>query len=399
VRWGQLSEKDVDSWLSKGSDASDDEDERRETLVVNDVDRFYPPLADWMRDVFRFIPNWRLDDGQVSLAEIGGGIGPHVDNYDVFLIQTSGTRTWQVGRRKMTAAEERDATMEGLDVRVLDGWDADRGGGREMEEWTVNPGDLLYLPPRVAHCGTARSGDCATLSVGCRAPSVSDLVSKLAESLSSSMEDSALRRYTDDDLLKGVDIVDNAPGELTSDAKERAKHLVIDSMTSLISDDEWWDEFFGRYVTEQKRARNNYPIPLEDWVDDCGGSGENQPDEWEDAQSIVQSVLAGGSVLYQAEGITFAYSSVRSKIHKGRCSHRFYVDGEMWHSESQSPGAKQNDMAHIFQLVSNHRRIDCGILLDRNDIGKHESTQQLAPEAVQFLEELVSAGVLYGSDE
>mmetsp|Transcript_30725 Transcript_30725/g.65302 ORF Transcript_30725/g.65302 Transcript_30725/m.65302 type:complete len:159 (+) Transcript_30725:710-1186(+) len=138
-----------------------------------------------MRDAFRFVPNWRLDDGQVSLAEIGGGIGPHVDNYDVFLIQPSGTRTWQVGRRKMTAAEERDATMEGLDVRVLDGWDADRGGGREMEEWTVNPGDLLYLPPRVAHCGTARSGDCATLSVGCRAPSVSDLVSKRAESLSS----------------------------------------------------------------------------------------------------------------------------------------------------------------------------------------------------------------------
>ena len=98
MKWGPLTEKDVDSWLAKPSSSlspssvisaeNTKSTRRRETLVVNDIDRFYPPLADWMYDTFHFLPNWRMDDGQISLAEEGGGIGPHVDNYDVFLIQT-----------------------------------------------------------------------------------------------------------------------------------------------------------------------------------------------------------------------------------------------------------------------------------------------------------------------
>lgn len=389
LEWGPLSEKDFNSWLFKESDSN--EEKRREALVVNDIDRFYPPLADWMHDVFHFIPNWRMDDAQISLAERGGGIGPHVDNYDVFLIQMSGTRTWQVGKKTINAKEERDRMVEGLDVRVLNDWNSD--GGNEREEWKVNPGDLLYLPPRIAHCGTALTSGCMTLSVGCRAPSVSDLVSKLAEKLSSSIEDSAVRRFTDEDLLKRVGVED-APGELTNDAKEHAKHLVLDSLTSIISDDEWWDEFFGRYVTEQKRVRSNYPIPCEGCADD------DPPDEWGDAQSTVQKVLGGRGVLYQAEGIAFAYSSVPSKRHHGRSSHRFYVNGDMWHGKSDPQCAKQDEMAQIFRLVSNHRRLDRSMLLAENDSGNHASTQQpLTREVVQFLEELVTAGVLYGSEE
>jgi 50S ribosomal protein L16 3-hydroxylase len=238
-----------------------------------------------MRETFRFLPSWRMDDGQVSLASTGGGIGTNVDDYDVFLVQMSGSRTWRVGRRTIDAREERDRTIDGMDVRVLRDWTPDDGGGDGgdgdgdgedgergmMDEFTVHPGDVLYLPPRVAHCGTSLSDDCMTLSVGCRAPSVSDLVSKLAENLSSSMDDPAVRRYADPDLLNGVaDPFDASsttssstssssgtgtmsPGELTSDAKERARRLVKDSLASLIDDDEWWDEFFGRYATEQVR--------------------------------------------------------------------------------------------------------------------------------------------------
>ena len=263
LRWGPLTAKDVRAWLAKpaSSSAAPNEIERtttrsrrrRETLVVNDVDRFHPPLADWMRDTFRFLPGWRMDDGQVSLAETGGGIGMHVDDYDVFLIQMSGSRTWRVGRNIIDAREERDRTIDGMDVRVLrDDWKSDDvdvdngdgevegGGGGErgmMDEFVVHPGDVLYLPPRVAHCGTSLSDDCMTLSVGCRAPSVSDLVSKLAENLSSSTDDSAVRRYADPDLLNGVvdassssssssssslSGITMSPGELTSDAKEHA---------------------------------------------------------------------------------------------------------------------------------------------------------------------------------
>lgn len=91
-----------------------------------------------------------MDDGQISLAEKGGGIGPHVDNYDVFLIQMSGTRSWQVGKRKISAKEEIDRTIDGLDLRVLQDWGSgDDSESMEMEDWIVRPGDLLYLPPRV----------------------------------------------------------------------------------------------------------------------------------------------------------------------------------------------------------------------------------------------------------
>ena len=137
--------------------SSDSKKRRRKTLVVNDIDRYYPPLADWICTTFHFIPNWRKDDGQISLAERNGGIGPHVDNYDVFLIQMSGTRVWQVGREELSVQKERNALIDGLDVRILKNWglasrdrqDLEEEPCEKMEEWIVHPGDLLYLPPRV----------------------------------------------------------------------------------------------------------------------------------------------------------------------------------------------------------------------------------------------------------
>lgn len=101
-----------------------------------------------------------MDDGQISLAEEHGGIGPHVDNYDVFLIQMEGTRIWQVGKTKMTVEEEGRRLLNGLDVRVLNNWGERNGDSTskenshvgEVEELIVYPGDLLYLPPRVGGC-------------------------------------------------------------------------------------------------------------------------------------------------------------------------------------------------------------------------------------------------------
>ena len=389
LQWGPLTEKDLDNWLLKPSSTAAENSkskQRRDTLVVNDIDRFYPPLADWMYNTFHFLPNWRMDDGQISLSELGGGIGPHVDNYDVFLIQMSGRRTWQVGRRKISAAEEQDRMIAGLDVRVLDDWSLDsaQDGQAEVEEWIVEPGDVLYLPPRVAHCGTSLANDSMTLSVGCRAPSVSDLVSKLAESLSSSIDDSAVRRYTDHDLLQGGgDDSESSPGELTSDAKESAKRLVLNSLASLLNDDERWDEFFGRYVTEQKRLRNNYPIPL---LEDLAYEDDGADSFTVDANAIVEDTLSGKCVLYQAEGIAFAYSSTPSKVQRGRVSHRFFVNGEMWQSTSNDE--EQSCLIQTYQAVANHRRLDQSILLGTND-------NKLSSQAISFLEELVDIGVLY----
>ena len=241
-----------------------------------------------------------------------------------------------------------------------------------------------------------------TLSVGCRAPSVSDLVSKLAEKLSSSIEDSAVRRYADSDILSGTSVAQDVymPGEITHDAKDRAKTLVIDSLTSLMDNDEWWDEFFGTYVTEQKRVRNNYPIALEEYV---GEAYDGIPDEWSDAQSIVQSVLAGQGVLYQAEGIAFAHSSFNPKDADGSIWHRIFVDGKMWQTKSPSD-AEQHDLARLFKVVSNNRRLDRESLLgmDSNNkslVDANETKAQLSTNSQTFLEELVSAGALYVAEE
>ena len=126
----------------------------RSTLIVNDVDRFIPLLFKWIDETFTFIPNWRRDDGQISLANYGGGIGPHVDEYDVFLIQMAGVRKWELGKRIISVAEELegDFLVPGLDVRIIRHWDAERG-----QEFMLYPGDVLYLPPRIAHCGIAQT--------------------------------------------------------------------------------------------------------------------------------------------------------------------------------------------------------------------------------------------------
>lgn len=382
IEWGALSDAKFDEWISK--ETADEaitnqkaEHARRETLVVNDIDRFHPPLADWIYDTFNFIPNWRMDDGQISLAEVSGGIGPHVDNYDVFLIQMNGSRTWQVGKRKIDAIEERDRLIDGIDVRVLSDWKYEQDkDDTKVEEWVLNPGDMLYLPPRVPHCGIALSAGCMTLSVGCRAPSVSDLVSRLAERFSNSVEDVAVRRYTDDDLLIEGSSDNFSPGEITAKAKEDAKHLVLNALQNMMDDDSVWDEFFGRYATEPKRIRNNYPIPLED-ENECDGP-------------TVQDVLNGCGMLYHAEGICFSYSEVNSQGQgvSGTATtiYRLFVNGEMWESDSADDGI-------LYQTIANNRMLDGPVLLEsvENDERREKN--------IEFLGELISLGLLYGSEE
>jgi ribosomal protein L16 Arg81 hydroxylase len=380
IRWGALSDAEIDKWLSKEiatTEASNQQAEnvRKETLVVNDVDRFHPPLADWIYDTFNFIPIWRMDDGQISLAEVDGGIGPHVDNYDVFLIQMNGSRTWQVGKRKIDAMEERDRLISGIDVRVLSDWDDGQDADNtEVEEWLLKPGDMLYLPPRVPHCGIALSAGCMTLSVGCRAPSVSDLVSRLAEQLSNSIEDVAVRRYTDDDLLDDGSRDNFSPGEITAKAKEDAKRLILNALTNMMDDDSVWDEFFGRYCTEPKRLRNNYPIPLED------------DDEFDDGPTV-QDVLDGRGVLYHAEGLCFSHSELKSQDLSVTSSiHRLFINGEMWQGDTADDGI-------LYQTIANNRVLDGITLL--NSIGDEERRAN----TVEFLDELVSSGLLYVSIE
>lgn len=199
------------------------------TLLVQDVDKHLPELAEIL-DHFRFIPSWRIDDLMISYASEGGGVGPHTDHYDVFLLQASGKRRWQV-------AEKFDpALIEGIDLKVLKKFTPEH-------DWLLEPGDMLYLPPGVAHDGIALDSDCMTWSIGFRAPEAQDMLTDLIELLQQRLPDD--RMYEDPDLQ----LNEAADGQISLAARERARKLVRDM---LAMDDAFIDEWFGRFVTEPK---------------------------------------------------------------------------------------------------------------------------------------------------
>jgi 50S ribosomal protein L16 3-hydroxylase len=138
------------------------------TLLVQGLD-LHVPAARAMLERFRFVPDARLDDLMLSYATDQGGVGPHLDSYDVFLLQVHGRRRWRIAR------PGDDTLVEGLPLKIL----------RHFEpaaEWVLEPGDMLYLPPRWAHDGVAE-GECMTCSVGFRAPSGAELAADLLSRL------------------------------------------------------------------------------------------------------------------------------------------------------------------------------------------------------------------------
>lgn len=136
------------------------------TLLVNDIEKLLPEFAEII-EPFRFIPDWRIDDLMISYAVEGGSVGPHVDAYDVFLLQARGQRRWQISAQPCAA----DNFIPDIDLRIMQSFTAE-------EEWVLEPGDMLYLPPDLPHYGVAL-GECMTYSIGFRAPSRADLLEDL----------------------------------------------------------------------------------------------------------------------------------------------------------------------------------------------------------------------------
>jgi len=137
------------------------------SVLVQSVDQHDDAVAALMQS-FRFIPDARLDDVMISVASDQGGIGPHFDSYDVFLLQGHGKRRWRIGRQKNLAL------VPELPLRILAHFDPE-------EDYVLEPGDMLYLPPHIAHDGIAVGGDCMTLSIGFRSPSYATLARGLLE--------------------------------------------------------------------------------------------------------------------------------------------------------------------------------------------------------------------------
>ncbi|MEO7246032.1 MAG: cupin domain-containing protein [Rubrivivax sp.] len=152
------------------------------TLLVQGLD-LHVPAAHAMLQRFAFVPHARLDDLMLSWASDGGGVGPHLDSYDVFLLQVQGRRRWQIGR----VAEPEWQT--GAPLRLLQRFEPEH-------DWVLEPGDLLYLPPGWGHEGSAVGGECMTASIGFRAPARDELARELLTRLAEDLPDDPLR-YAD----------------------------------------------------------------------------------------------------------------------------------------------------------------------------------------------------------
>lgn len=214
-------------------------------LLVQAVDHHVPEVAALL-EAFRFIPSWRIDDVMVSCASSGGGVGAHFDHYDVFLIQGKGRRRWQVGAR----CDEATALLPHDDLRLLADF-------QPTEEWVLEPGDILYVPPRFPHNGVALSDDCMTYSIGFRAPARADLLSAWCDDLLAEMDDDD--RYED----PGLEPQDN-PGEISPAAIARLHALV----TERLNDQATFARWFGGYNSTPKYPDMDWqpdvPVRLED---------------------------------------------------------------------------------------------------------------------------------------
>ncbi|BFO54573.1 MULTISPECIES: JmjC domain-containing protein [Comamonadaceae] len=144
------------------------------TLLVQGVD-LHDDAVHALLQQFRFVPQARLDDLMISYATDGGGVGPHFDSYDVFLLQAHGRRRWRIGRQKDLALKD------GIPLKILENFEPE-------QEFVLEPGDMLYLPPRWAHDGIAE-GECMTYSIGFRSPSRTGLAQDLLTRLSDGPEE------------------------------------------------------------------------------------------------------------------------------------------------------------------------------------------------------------------
>ncbi len=264
------------------------------TLLVQAVDHHIPQVAALL-DAFRFIPNWRIDDVMVSYANSGGGVGAHYDQYDVFLLQGAGRRRWRIGQ----SCDETSALIPHQDLRLLAEFEC-------SAEYELGPGDMLYVPPGVAHEGTALDDDCMTYSIGFRAPSRADLIDGFGEHILEALSEDD--RYSD----AGLTVQEN-PGEVKADALTRLHGLMLDRL----NDAEGFARWFGAYNSAPK-------YPDMDWSPDApigeeaiaeGAAITRNP-----ASRFAFTAKEDGSLWLFIDGETYECSGPRADFAKALCA-------------------------------------------------------------------------------
>ncbi|MFT6835194.1 MAG: 50S ribosomal protein L16 3-hydroxylase [Francisellaceae bacterium] len=209
------------------------------TLLVNGVDRLIPEVNEILNQ-FNFLPQWRVDDVMISYAAKGGSVGPHFDVYDVFLLQGKGQRKWTLTSKNCNE----DNYQKNMPLRLMKVFEVE-------EEFILNEGDILYIPPYVGHHGVALTEDCMTYSIGYRGYSDRELLESFGDFTA---ENEINSYYKDPDWseLKGT-------GEVTQASIEQARK----SLKKLIDKPELFKCWFGNFVTEMDQQAESLFLPLE----------------------------------------------------------------------------------------------------------------------------------------
>jgi len=199
------------------------------TLLVQGVDLHHAG-AHALLHGFDFVPAARLDDLMISYATDGGGVGPHFDSYDVFLLQAQGRRRWRIGRNSDLQLQQ------GVPLKILASFEPE-------QEFVLEPGDLLYLPPRYAHDGIAE-GECQTYSIGFRAPAQAELARELLQRIGDEAAEEGTQRLYQDAAQPATE----APGAIPAGLRAFAQQ----ALAAALKDAAALDRALGEYLTEPK---------------------------------------------------------------------------------------------------------------------------------------------------
>ena len=298
------------------------------TLLVQAVDHWVPAAAEFLSQ-FYFIPSWRIDDLMISYSSDGGGVGPHYDNYDVFLVQAKGRRQWEVGGVFDSNSPRRSDTP----VMILSDW-------KPEQRWILEPGDMLYVPPRVGHSGMAVGNDCMTCSVGFRAPSHSEILRGFADYVGDQIPEE--KRYADPDLK----LQDNT-GCLAPEALNKVHRI----LSRYVEDKNLVVEWLGKFLTASK-----YP--------------EDENDENYYSRKDLRAHVQKGGILQRNEGSRFAFQERNQELW-------LFVDGQC----HRCPGSQ----SELVQSLC-------------SDLTIHPGRYKHSESHLQLLLDLLNQGSLYLPD-
>ncbi len=259
------------------------------TILVQAVNH-YIPQVNALLEPFRFIPNWRIDDVMASYANDRGGVGPHYDQYDVFLVQGLGTRKWQVGQK----CDSTNTMLPHEDLHLLADFQI-------KDEWICEPGDIVYIPPLYAHNGIATGDDCMTYSIGFRAPSKGELIAHYCDHIINTLSEDD--RYTDPHRN-----IQKNTGEIESVDLDALYTMVNEVML----DREDFTKWFGRYNSQPKYPDIEY--------------GPNEIRSLEEIRNILQT----GHIIERNPISRFSF------IQSDQDTVTLFVDGHIYHCDSSA---------------------------------------------------------------